>query len=620
MKDLIRSIAGIFRWVGRALNTVRVLSLNLAFLALVFFLVITLVAHNSDTEVKSSRSGALLLSLSGNVVEEKQPADPFSTVLNEKMGLDTLPDEILYQDILDAINAAAYDPNITSIVLDLKGLGNVGLDQLQTIGKTLNIFKKSGKKVIAAEDYYQQKGYYLASFANEVYLNPMGAVDLHGIGTFRLFFKDAIEKLKINYHIFRVGTYKSAIEPLIRNSMSEAAKTQNLSWLSPLWKTIAADISRERKLDEESLSSYTENIASELAIVDGDTARLALETGLVDALKTREELRSYLIQLNGKDDEGNFSRIPLGEYVKTVHRSYVNHSATMDSIGIIIAQGVILNGEQPIGSIGGDTLAQLIREARETENIKGLVLRIVSGGGSVFASEIIRQELLEFKKTEKPLVVSMGTMAASGGYWIAADADEIWSSPVTLTGSIGIFAAIPTFENTLSSMGVYSDGVGTTSLAAALNVTQSLHPSLKESIQISVNHGYDQFINIVAKGRSMGLKKVKDVSEGRVFDGATAQKVGLVDKLGTLEDAVASAANRAGLEEYDACYIRKPLTVKDEIIQIFTRGTGKILTAAVLPSSLISRLAELFNPLGELVFFNDPKGLYARCPIYRLSF
>ena len=620
MKDLIRSIGGIFSWVGRALNTVRVITLNLAFLGLVFFIVITLVSHNSKTEVKSSKSGALLLSLSGNIVEEKQPADPLSTVLSEKMGLDTLPTEILFQDVLDAITTAAGDPNITSIVLDLKNMGNVGLNQLQAIGKALSSFKESGKKVIAAEDFYQQKGYYLASFANEVYLNPMGAVDLHGIGTFRLFFKDAIEKLKINYHIFRVGTYKSAIEPLIRNNMSKAAKTQNLSWLNPLWKTIAADISRERKLSEGSLSNYTENIASELTMVDGDTARLALETGLVDELKTREELRSYLVDLNGEDTDGNFSRIALTEYLKTVPRSYSKQSVAGDSIGIIIAQGAILNGEQPIGSIGGDTLAQLIRKARETESIKGLVLRIISGGGSVFASEIIRQEILEFKKSKKPLVVSMGAMAASGGYWIAADADEIWSSPVTLTGSIGIFAAIPTFEETLSTMGIYSDGVGTTSLAAALNVTQALHPSLKESIQISVNHGYDQFINIVASGRAMDLTKVKNISEGRVFDGATAQKIGLVDKLGTLKDAVASAADLAGLEEYNASYIRKPLTVKDEIIQLFSRGTGKILAAAALPSSVISTLKMLFSPVSELVFFNDPKGLYARCPIYRLSF
>ena len=301
-------------------------------------------------------------------------------------------------------------------------------------------------------------------------------------------------------------------------------------------------------------------------------------------------------------------------------RSYSKQSVAGDSIGIIIAQGAILNGEQPIGSIGGDTLAQLIRKARETESIKGLVLRIISGGGSVFASEIIRQEILEFKKSKKPLVVSMGAMAASGGYWIAADADEIWSSPVTLTGSIGIFAAIPTFEETLSTMGIYSDGVGTTSLAAALNVTQALHPSLKESIQISVNHGYDQFINIVANGRAMDLTKVKNVSEGRVFDGATAKEIGLVDKLGTLKDAVASAADLAGLEEYNASYIRKPLTVKDEIIQLFSRGTGKILAATTLPSSIISTLTTLFNPISELIFFNDPKGLYARCPIYRLSF
>ncbi len=619
MKDLIRSIVNIFRWVGKVLTGVRIFTLNLAFLALLFFIFTSISTYSPKKEVKIPTSGALVLSLSGDIVEEKQPADPFSSILNDKLGLKTLPTETLFQDILDAIGEAAVDDKVSCILLDLNKLGSVGLNQLQIIGKALTDFKASGKKIIAAEDFYQQKAYYLASFADEIYLNPMGAVDVHGLGAYRLYFKDAINRLKINYHIFRVGTFKSALEPIMRNSMSEEAKSQNLTWLTALWDTVTTDISRERKLSAESLRGYTENIASELATVDGDTARLALETGLVDGLKTREELRSYLVEITGKDQDGSFKQIGLNDYLKTIPHSFIDPPAADGSIGIIIARGTILNGEQPIGTIGGDTIGELIRKARKDSGIKGLVLRINSGGGSVFASEVIRQEILEYKKSGKPLVVSMGSMAASGGYWIAADADKIWASPVTLTGSIGIFAAIPTFEKSLSGLGIYNDGVGTTSLAAALDLTQPLSPSLKESIQISLHHGYDQFLGIVAQGRSMSREEVSRVAEGRIFDGAAAQRLGLVDELGTLNDAIASAAALAGIDDYSASYIRKPLTVKDEILQLFSGTISDVLTSTVIPPSLLTALGRLLAPIREILFFNDPKGLYAHCLIHDLS-
>jgi len=390
MKDLILSIINIFRWVGKFLTGLRILTLNLAFLALLFFLFTSLSSFSSKKEPQISKSGALILSLSGDIVEEKQYSDPLSTLFNDKLGLDTLPSETLLQDVLDVITQAATDPNITCILLDLSALGSVGLNQLQRIGQALSDFKSSGKKVIAAEDFYQQKAYYLASFADEIYLNPMGAVDLHGIGTYRLYFKDAIDRLKINYNIFRVGTFKSAMEPIMRNSMSAEARSQNMTWLTTLWETMTTDIIRERNLAEDSITVYTENIASELATAGGDTAILALETGLVDGLKTREELRIYLVQLAGKTPKGDFKQIAMNDYIGNMSRSFTDASDTNESIGIIIAQGVILNGKQPVGVIGADSLATLIRKARKNSDIKALVLRVVSGGGSVFASEVIR--------------------------------------------------------------------------------------------------------------------------------------------------------------------------------------------------------------------------------------
>lgn len=620
MKDLISSILNIFRWMGKFITGFRILTLNIAFLALLFFLFSSFIFKGSKTVVTASDSGALILSISGDIVEENEVMDPFSAIINDKLGLDTLPTETLLQDILDAITAAATDKNVTCILLDLTDLGKAGLDQLQLIGQALTEFKESGKLVIAAEDYYPQKSYYLASYADKIFLNPMGGVDIHGIGTFRLYFKDAIDKLKINYNIFRVGTYKSAMEPIMRNSMSPEAKVQNMSWLSPLWQTISADIIRERKLSPGAIEVYTEHITSELATAGGDTAQLAMDSKLVDGLKTRAELRRYLQTITGKDANGDFQQIRLGDYLGTLSRSYTGNGLEEEpTIGILIAEGPILNGEQPIGTIGGDSLAAMIRQAREDLNINALVLRVVSGGGSVFASEVIRQEILEFKKTGKPIVISMGSMAASGGYWIAADADEIWASPVTLTGSIGIFAAIPTFEESLSNMGIYNDGVGTTSLAPALNLTRPLSPLLKESISISLKHGYDQFLDIVAKGRSMDMAQVSAIAQGRVFDGRTAKELGLVDKLGTMDDAIQSAASLAGLHEYNARYIRKPLSVKDEILQIFSSKATNWLSSVSIPQSLVSVLNGFVAPLKEIMLFNDPKGLYAHCLVHDLS-
>ncbi|HID69884.1 MAG TPA: signal peptide peptidase SppA [Desulfobacterales bacterium] len=619
MKDLIRSIVNIFRWVGRIISSIRVLTLNLAFLLLLIFIISAITSYSPKKETKVSASGALVLSLSGNIVEEKQPSDPISTVINKKLGFDTLPTKTLFQDILDAIENAAVDDNVVCILLDLRSLGSVGLNQLQTIGKALTNFKASGKKVIAAEDFYKQKAYYLASFADEIYLNPMGAVDLHGIGAYRLYFKDAIDKLKVNYNVFRVGTYKSALEPIMRNSMSAEAKAQNMAWLTALWDTITKDITRERKLSLDSIRSYTENIASELATAGGDTAKLALETGLVDGLKTREELRVFLADLAGKDQEGNFKKIKLNDYLSTFSRSFVSPPSSGGSIGIIIAEGAILTGKQPIGVIGGDSLSQLIRKARMNSNINALVLRIVSGGGSVFASEVIRQEILEYKKTGKPLVISMGAMAASGGYWIAADADKILASPATLTGSIGIFAAIPTFENTLSDLGIYSDGVGTTSLAAALDLSRPLSPLLKETIDISLHRGYEQFLDIVSNGRSISQNELTQLAEGRVFDGKKAMELGLVDELGDLKDAISSAANLAGLDSYSATYIRRPRTVKDEFLKMFSGRVSAWLASTTVSPSLLTAVGRLMAPIREIMLFNDPKGLYAQCLIHDLS-
>ena len=610
MKTIFSALAAPFRWIGKFLSTTRTIVTNLIFLLII---VITLATFLLEKKPPIIHNAALVLSLAGDIVEEKHITNPISEMLGELSQTKQTPAETLLQDVLDAIHQAATDNRIKCILLDLHDLGTVGLDQMQTIGEALNQFKKSGKKVIAAEDYYKQKSYYLASFASEIYLNPMGVVDLHGFGAYHLFFREALDKLRVNYHVFRVGTYKSAIEPIVRDSMSEEAKGQMRGLLTSLWTIFTTDITRQRALPANAIDQYASEITAKLTAAGGSTAQLALDSKLVDGLKTREEIRNYLAQQTASSPDHGFSQVALNEYLRTITLSYQPPLVvSANTIGIIIAEGMILDGEQPVGTIGGDTLAAIIRKARLDPAVKAVVLRINSGGGSAFASEIIRQELLELKKAGKPLVVSMGSTAASGGYWIAANADEIWASPATITGSIGIFAAIPTFESSLASLGVHNDGVGTTQLASGLDLSRPLTPPLKEAVQMTLNHGYQQFLALVANGRNMNAEKVKTLAEGRVFHGKEAQQLGLVDKIGTLADAIESAAKIAKTKEYSACYIEKPRTLRDEMLGLFKGEITAALLRQTMSQPLAQQLIRLTAPLREVLLFNDPAGLYAQ--------
>ena len=609
MKNIFAALTTLFRWTGKILSTTRSILGNLLFLLIVVMILTTFFFEKKPPIIHNA---ALILSLAGNIVEEKHSTNPISELMGELSHTKQSPAETRFQDILDAIHFAATDNRIKCILLDLHDLGTVGLDQMQTIGEALNQFKKSGKKVIAAEDYYRQKAYYLAAFASEIYLNPMGGVDLHGFGAYHLFFREALEKLRINYHVFRVGTYKSAVEPLLRDSMSGDSKEQMRGMLTSLWSLFTADITRQRNLPADAIDQYANDIPAKLTASGGSTAQLALDSKLVDGLKSREEIRDYLAKQSAATPDHGFSQVSLNEYLRTITLSYQPPLVTSaNTIGIIIAEGMILDGEQPVGTIGGDTLATLIRKARLDPTVKAVVLRVNSGGGSAFASEIIRQEILELKKAGKPLVVSMGSTAASGGYWIAANADEIWASAATITGSIGIFAAIPTFENSLAGLGIHNDGIGTTQLASGLDISRPLAPPLKEAVQMTLNHGYQQFLSLVAKGRNMNTEKVETIAEGRVFHGKEAKQLGLVDKIGTLADAIESAAERAKVKEYSASYIEKPRTLRDEMLGIFKGDAAAALLRQTMSQPVARQLMNLLAPFSEILLFNDPAGLYA---------
>jgi protease-4 len=384
-------------------------------------------------------------------------------------------------------------------------------------------------------------------------------------------------------------------------------------WVSALWQLYTDEIAKQRNISLDSLHFYTNNINEALNSTQGNIAQLALKTGLVDQIATRNEIESYLASLT-PTPSGNAYILSSKEYLEAITPSYAQDTSQELKVGLIIAEGNILPGKQPPGIIGGDTLAELIKKARENIDVKALVLRINTGGGSAFASEIIRQEVLEFKKSGKPIVVSMGTVAASGGYWIAADADEIWASPATITGSIGIFGAIPTFENTLASLGVYRDGIGTTPLAAGLDLTQPLPEQLKSAIQQTIVYNYEQFLQIVASGRNLEQSKVAELAQGRVYDGMTARTLGLVDNLGSLKDAIRAAARLAELDTYATEYIRPPVSVKERFLQLFTTAQIYWGNSSIIQHPVVARLKKtLFNHLDDIFLLDDPRGVYAKC-------
>lgn len=595
-------------WAWKALSTGAKVATNLVFLLSVVFLAGLFLFH---PQTKVPNGAALVLDLEGDIVEQRSAIDPMARVINKFAGA-PVHEETLLQDILDAVNSAADDERIKLLVLSPSGLKNVGLNQLRDIGQAIERFKNSGKIVIAGDDSFSQSQYYLAAFADEIYLNPMGGIDLHGFGVFRLYFKELIDKLNVKLHVFRVGTFKSALEPFLRDNMSPAAKEANRQWLTQLWTTYCRDIGKQRGLPVELINNFINNLDLFLEKAHGDGATMALNIGLIDGLKTHRQLNDYLSSLVGRDDNGSgFKKISFYDYLNTITPSYSDHSADSPAVGIIVAQGNIVNGQGGVGQIGADTLILQLRKARKNKNIKAVVLRIDSGGGSAFASERIRQELLFTQDAGKPVVISMGTLAASGAYWLSADADAILASPVTLTGSIGIFGAVPTFEQSLARAGIFSDGIGTTSLAGGISITRELPSALSRSLQMGVEHGYQQFIGIVAKGRKLPLSRVEEIAEGRVWDGKTAMEIGLVDGTGSLEDAVDRASELAGLDSPTGIYIDFPSTFFSSLQQFGRVAVQKILYSKTLPSPLAVVTRQVRQQFDFILEQPDPKNMYA---------
>ena len=609
MKRLILLMGRLLAGCWKTLTFLRSAVLNLAFVALVVF---ALILVFSGRGAKLPQKAALVLSPSGTIVEQRSESLLSSSLLDEDSAAETL-----LQDIIDAVDHAAGDPHIQAIYLDVSKLNNAGLSKLQDIGAALKRFRASGKIIIAATDYYLQKPYYLAAYADRVYVHPMGGILLTGFGIYQNYYKSALDKLLVQFHVFKVGSYKSALEPVMRNDMSPFDKEANSALLSVLWDSYKAEVGGLRGIAPQSIDDYINNFPAQLAGFRGNAAALALSRRLVDGIKTQDEIRDELIQLVGEDRTSHsYSQVRMEDYLKSIHPS-PGTTGPGHRIGLIVASGVILEGTQPAGRIGGDSLSALIRQARQDDRIRAVVLRIDSPGGSAFASDQIRRELEITRRAGKPVVVSMGSMAASGGYWIATAADEIWSTPTTITGSIGIFGAFPTFEKSLDAIGVNNDGVGTTRMSDAFNLNRSMNPLLGEAMDQIIEQGYRTFIDRVAEGRQMTVEAVEKVAEGRVWAGLTAREIGLVDKLGSKREAIESAAQKAGLDRYTIEKIEQPLTRRERLLKFINELVIAVCRQGinVLSPQAAEWLKILAAPgIDTVRMLNDPRGVYAYCP------
>lgn len=588
---------GFWGRLGAFLDGTRRFLVNAVFVLLLVALGFVIFAKGPELPEKF----ALDIQLRGLVVDQLSPADPLAQLIDGDAVAETR-----LNDLIEAIDRGATDERVAVLLLSLEELDHIGMSKASELAAAVQRFKTSGKPVIASAITYDQDSYLVASQADEVHVDAMGGVVIEGFGLYRNYFHSALEKLGVKVHVFRVGEFKSAMEPLMRDSMSEGAKEANQVWLGQLWANYTELVSANRGLKSSQLDYYVNHIDQVMTEHRGDLAAAALDRQLVDALSTKREWRQQMVARVGADKDGEFHRVKHLDYLLLTEDP---EPLVGDAVGILVAQGTIVDGEVSGSGIGGESFSELIRRAQENDDIKAVVLRIDSGGGSAFASEQIRQELLALKKSGKPVVVSMGSAAASGGYWIAADADEIWATPATITGSIGIFGAFPTIEQSLSKLGIFTDGVATTDIAGGLRPDRPLNPVVRRALQSGIEHGYRQFLQIVADGRDMLPEQVDKIAQGRVWTGADAKQLGLVDQLGGLEDAVEAAANLAGMTEYRTEWVEPVLPPLQALVSHLLESAGL--------ESMVSLPRYWWQPLSRQLqsFLNlrDPLGVYAFC-------
>ncbi|MDG2640201.1 signal peptide peptidase SppA [Vibrio parahaemolyticus] len=610
MKKLFKFIGLIFKGIWKSITFIRLALANLIFLLMiaVFYFAFTYTGEGRPVIEKES---ALVMNLSGPIVEQRRYVNPMDSVAGSLLG-NEMPKENVLFDIVDTIRYAKDDAKVSGLVLALRDLPETNLTKLRYIAKALNEFKASGKPVYAVGDFYNQSQYYLASYADKVYMAPDGGVLIKGYSAYSMYYKTLLEKLDVSTHVFRVGTYKSAIEPFIRDDMSDAAKESATRWVTQLWSAFVDDVTTNRNINAKVLNPTMEELLTEMKSVDGDLAQLAVKMGLVDELATRQDIRTLFAKEFGSDGKDSYNAISYYDYLATIRPDYTlaNHD-----IAVVVASGAIMDGQQPRGTVGGDTVASLLRQARNDEKVKAVVLRVDSPGGSAFASEVIRNEVEALKKAGKPVVVSMSSLAASGGYWISMSADKIVAQPTTLTGSIGIFSVITTFEKGFSKLGINTDGVGTSPFSGD-GITTGLSEGASQAFQLGIEHGYKRFISLVGSNRDMTVEEVDKVAQGRVWTGQDALSFGLVDQMGDFDDAVELAAKLANVTDYGIYWVEEPLSPTELFLQEFMNQVKVSLgvdATSLLPKSLQPVAQQFEQDASLLQSFNDPKGQYALC-------
>lgn len=620
MKSLFR----VLHVIWRGLDGLRKV-LHLSLLLFVFLAILALIAPNVPLV---PRKAVLVINPQGALVEQTT-GGPLDRAVAEVYGGAQM--ETLLRDVVDAIELGKNDRRVHAIMLDLGGMTGAGLSKLEEIAAALKEFRAAGKPVIAFGENYDQPHYYLAAHADEVYLDPHGLVYIDGFGYYRMFFKEAIDKLGVDINVFRAGKFKSYTDQFSRTDMSAQEREESLAWLNVVWSGYQSAVTQARGLQPQALQDYVEQIVPSLRAKGGDFAAVAAERGLVTALKTRAQVEQRLMTITGEDaSTRSFHGIDFSSYLLAERPRQQLAKLDRKSIGLVVASGEILDGVHPSGVIGGDSLAGLLRDARFDDHVAAVVLRIDSPGGSVYASEIIRREVEELKRAGKPVIVSMSSTAASGGYYIAMNADEIWASPNTLTGSIGVFAVLPTLERTLAKIGVRTDGVGTTPLSGAFTLERSLTEQQRELLQLTVEHEYAEFIAKVAEARGKKIAPgdsveadnataaVDAIAQGRVWAGAHAQARGLVDELGLLKDALNAAAVRANLgDDYKVKYIEPAVTWRQlfatQVQSLAARATKALAPEATRTRGIVARMTPLEAELRRLARFAERRGAYYYC-------
>lgn len=605
--------------IWRVLNGVRIVLLNIIFFS-ILIIVIAVMSQGEDLPTVPE-DGMLVLNLHGVLVEEETYVDPFDRFFQEALSNGVSIPEVHLYELLSALEKATEDERIGGIVLDLRYFLGGGLNKMLLVGDQLNAFRATGRPVIAIGDYYTQNQYFLASHADSIYLNPMGAVALDGFHYYQMYYKNLLENLKITPHIFQVGQYKSAVEPFMRDDMSDEAREANEAWLNEQWTLFLNGIQRNRNLDPQITSGQLDDYMALMESADHNQATLAIQANLVDALYSRQEMRDQLIELAGLDTGTNSYRyITLNDYQRVLQADVNPMLEAMDprpEVAVIVGRGVIMDGSRPAGEIGGDSLATQLRDARNDDDVKAVVLRIDSPGGSAFASEVIRQEVLELRKAGKPVIASMSSTAASGGYWIAAGADEIIATPSTITGSIGVFGMLMTFEDSLDYIGINTDGLSTTELPY-LNLGKTLDAATEHMVQASVEQIYTEFLELVADARNMTPAAVHEIAQGRVWTGQAALDLGLVDALGEVDLAIARAANLAGLEqdEFKVAWPTQEVSPFEAFMAEFLGNASAWIPQreVTTPSGLAEQaLLKVWDDVKILNEFNARDGVYTRC-------